>query len=358
MTTTTTTSSSSSSSTTTTTTPTTNNNKSTSKCYRTPDLNTASSSNSISAATTSSSSSNNNAIGSSSNSLLGVNSSMNNTSSSSGGLKFSYEAQTISNQLDVPMLPASAIKDSPPSSPGSEIGAALHTAIAAPTTASSNVRKRGRKAKDATLAAAASAAAAATATATQPDLKDVRILQNGIGAATVPASTPTPPATPATSATSVSGSSTTSSSGNTIITHTATHMLGNHVNPNSSVAQKLSEQLHMEVQDHAIYTSDPITSQFVGVPFPGKQVNTTIQLFRVVPLIAFPLLSQRNANAAAAAAGSATPAPNPLQSMFGGGGINGNMPIPQSLEQLLERQWEQGSQFLMEQAQHFDSEYG
>jgi hypothetical protein len=29
--------------------------------------------------------------------------------------------------------------------------------------------------------------------------------------------------------------------------------------------------------------------------------------------------------------------------------------IPQSLDQLLERQWEQGSQFLMEQAQHFDS---
>ena len=30
---------------------------------------------------------------------------------------------------------------------------------------------------------------------------------------------------------------------------------------------------------------------------------------------------------------------------------------PQSLEQLLERQWEQGSQFLMEQAQHFDSNF-
>lgn len=27
---------------------------------------------------------------------------------------------------------------------------------------------------------------------------------------------------------------------------------------------------------------------------------------------------------------------------------------PQTLEQLLERQWEQGSQFLMEQAQHLD----
>ena len=30
--------------------------------------------------------------------------------------------------------------------------------------------------------------------------------------------------------------------------------------------------------------------------------------------------------------------------------------FPQSMEQLLERQWEQGSQFLMEQGQHFDSE--
>jgi hypothetical protein len=35
------------------------------------------------------------------------------------------------------------------------------------------------------------------------------------------------------------------------------------------------------------------------------------------------------------------------------GGVGGAM--PQSLDQLLERQWEQGSQFLMEQAQHFDS---
>lgn len=46
--------------------------------------------------------------------------------------------------------------------------------------------------------------------------------------------------------------------------------------------------------------------------------------------------------------------PSPLASMFGSG-LNGNLSIPQSLEQLLERQWEQGSQFLMEQAQHFDS---
>jgi len=38
--------------------------------------------------------------------------------------------------------------------------------------------------------------------------------------------------------------------------------------------------------------------------------------------------------------------------LSGASSING---APQSLEQLLERQWEQGSQFLMEQAQHFDS---
>ena len=30
---------------------------------------------------------------------------------------------------------------------------------------------------------------------------------------------------------------------------------------------------------------------------------------------------------------------------------------PQTLDELLERQWEQGSQFLMEQASHFDSTY-
>lgn len=40
--------------------------------------------------------------------------------------------------------------------------------------------------------------------------------------------------------------------------------------------------------------------------------------------------------------------------MLGGGGTGS---LPQTLDQLLERQWEQGSQFLMEQAQHFDSKY-
>ena len=53
------------------------------------------------------------------------------------------------------------------------------------------------------------------------------------------------------------------------------------------------------------------------------------------------------------AAATTSSGPASLTSMLSGT-TNG---VPQSLEQLLERQWEQGSQFLMEQAQHFDSNY-
>ncbi|KAJ6634929.1 Protein AF-10 [Pseudolycoriella hygida] len=111
-----------------------------------------------------------------------------------------------------------------------------------------------------------------------------------------------------------------------------THMLGNQLNPASSVAQKMSDQLHMELEANSAYTSSSLdsASQFVGPPFPGK-----------------PQAQTRNAQ-------SQPPAPS-LTSMLGGTGqptASGN--TPRSLEQLLERQWEQGSQFLMEQAQHFD----
>lgn len=48
---------------------------------------------------------------------------------------------------------------------------------------------------------------------------------------------------------------------------------------------------------------------------------------------------------------------NPVGNLMSGvtGSSNTSAVVPQSLDQLLERQWEQGSQFLMEQAQHFDS---
>lgn len=111
----------------------------------------------------------------------------------------------------------------------------------------------------------------------------------------------------------------------------ASHMLGNQLNPSSSVAQKMSDQLNMEMEQSA-YTSSSLDSgpQLIGPPFPGK--NTTHST-------AHPPLSQNN--------------PNPLASMLSGAGSSSGT-LHQSLEQLLERQWEQGSQFLMEQAQHFD----
>ena len=40
-----------------------------------------------------------------------------------------------------------------------------------------------------------------------------------------------------------------------------------------------------------------------------------------------------------------------------GGNQDGKSGQPQALDELLERQWEQGSQFLMDQASHFDSKY-
>ncbi|XP_053623870.1 protein AF-10 isoform X16 [Plodia interpunctella] len=88
---------------------------------------------------------------------------------------------------------------------------------------------------------------------------------------------------------------------------TAPHMLGNELNPESGVAARLQEQLSAELLAHAAGSA-------------GAE-----------PLVPPPLV-----NKAAPSGGS---------SRSGGA---------QSLDQLLERQWEQGSQFLMEQAQHFD----
>ncbi|CAH0578412.1 unnamed protein product [Chrysodeixis includens] len=90
---------------------------------------------------------------------------------------------------------------------------------------------------------------------------------------------------------------------------TAPHMLGNELNPESGAAACLQEQLTAELAAHA-------------AGGPGGDA-----------LIPPPLINK-------AAPGS--------------GGIVGRSSGAQSLDQLLERQWEQGSQFLMEQAQHFD----
>jgi hypothetical protein len=98
---------------------------------------------------------------------------------------------------------------------------------------------------------------------------------------------------------------------------TAPHMLGNQLNPNSSVAQKMTDTLVAEVEAHSVTdeSSTISSTSLVGVPFPLRTVSPSLKL--------------------------------PPSS--------GAPSFPHSLEQLLERQWEQGSQFLMEQAQHFDS---
>lgn len=187
-------------------------------------------------------------------SISGINDSFHSTpedNQSFGGLKFTYEAQP--NSYATPTItPLPDIKESPPSSPGSEAGS----------------KKR-----------------------TTNDTKDFKIFQQkGV--------------------------------------HTA--LLGNQLNPTSSVAQKMTDQLYMELEAHSVYTTSSMDSAtpLIGPVFPGKPRSNT----------------------------TSTPQGPSLSSMLGGTAqpsATGN--TPQSLEQLLERQWEQGSQFLMEQAQHFDS---
>lgn len=59
-----------------------------------------------------------------------------------------------------------------------------------------------------------------------------------------------------------------------------THMLGNQLNPASSVAQKMSDQLFMEMEANSVYTSSSMDSgtQLIGPVFPGKQSNNVIDV--------------------------------------------------------------------------------
>ncbi|KAG8236902.1 hypothetical protein J437_LFUL015228 [Ladona fulva] len=107
----------------------------------------------------------------------------------------------------------------------------------------------------------------------------------------------------------------------------APHMLGNQLNPSSTMAQRMSDTLSAELEAHSIFTDSNSTApQLIG-----------------------PQLHSRVIASVRGGSGGGNPTSGtPPQG--GSGGTN----TPQSLDQLLERQWEQGSQFLMEQAQHFD----
>ncbi|XP_050309495.1 protein AF-10 isoform X2 [Anthonomus grandis grandis] len=115
---------------------------------------------------------------------------------------------------------------------------------------------------------------------------------------------------------------------------TAPHMLGNQLNPNSTMHAKMTDHLSNELEAHSIYNNSSENSPtLVGPQLHHKVVQS----------------------ARASSTGSSTTSggsASGLSSMLGGSSCGGS--IPQTLDQLLERQWEQGSQFLMEQAQHFD----
>ncbi|XP_071450882.1 protein AF-10-like isoform X3 [Hetaerina americana] len=108
----------------------------------------------------------------------------------------------------------------------------------------------------------------------------------------------------------------------------APHMLGNQLNPASTMAQRMSDTLSAELEAHSIF-NDANQPQLVG-----PQLHS-----RVI---------------ASARANNTSGNPNATTPPSQGTGSTGGTSTPQSLDQLLERQWEQGSQFLMEQAQHFD----
>ncbi|XP_023712096.1 zinc finger protein zfp-1 isoform X3 [Cryptotermes secundus] len=197
------------------------------------------------------------------------------------------------NSITTAVVPTSnMVKDSPPSSPGSET-TSVHSGGRNSRTKNNKRSSGGRDRDD----------------------KDIKLFQNGVS---------------------------------------APHMLGNQLNPSSTMAQKMSDTLSAEMEAHSIF-SDSSNSTTLLV---GPQLHSRV------------IASVRNANSVSggSAHGStagttinpvnSTGANNPTCSTSNHAGSSSNAgavgSIPQSLDQLLERQWEQGSQFLMEQAQHFD----
>ncbi|KAM0729248.1 Protein AF-10 [Formica fusca] len=180
------------------------------------------------------------------------------------------------------------VKESPPSSPGSE-------------SMSSSTSKRKRKAAASTPIPSASTTP--TALTAIKEENNIKLFQNGVS---------------------------------------APHMLGNQLNPTSTMAQKMSDTLSQELEAHSIFTEASNSSTNLVGPQLHSRVIASIRSSQPggPPTSFTSNLFSTNSN-------STNPTPGPSGTLGGG-------TIPQTLDQLLERQWEQGSQFLMEQAQHFD----
>ncbi|XP_044742552.1 protein AF-10-like isoform X2 [Chrysoperla carnea] len=190
------------------------------------------------------------------------------TSASSTSIQGAFSSITQQNKT---------MKESPPSSPeGSEAAASV---------SSTGKRNKGRNNKSSQQNPTQSNSVLNLNHDSSHDSKDIKIFQNGIN---------------------------------------APHMLGNQLNPNSHMAQKMSDHLNSELEAHSIFSADALPA------------NSLIG----------PQLHNR------ARGGNSNQSNSSAFSMLGGNNASGV--VPQTLDQLLERQWEQGSQFLMEQAQHFD----
>ncbi|XP_020289619.1 protein AF-10-like isoform X2 [Pseudomyrmex gracilis] len=185
------------------------------------------------------------------------------------------------------------VKESPPSSPGSE-------------SMGSSTGKRKRKAAVSTPTPSASTTPTTLATTTIKEENNVKLFQNGVS---------------------------------------APHMLGNQLNPTSTMAQKMSDTLSQELEAHSIFTeASNSATNLVGPQLHSRVIASIRSSQPGMPPTSFsPIFSTSSNNGNSTQPNAAT-----ASGALGGGAI------PQTLDQLLERQWEQGSQFLMEQAQHFD----
>ncbi|XP_066600832.1 protein AF-10 isoform X2 [Prorops nasuta] len=182
------------------------------------------------------------------------------------------------------------MKDSPPSSPGSE----------SMSSTGPGRRKRKTAGSSGTPTPTASTTPTPLLNSTKEE-KDIKLFQNGVS---------------------------------------APHMLGNQLNPTSTMAQKMSDTLSQELEAHSIFTEASNSStNLVGPQLHSRVIASIRSSQPTAAPTSFSSVFNTTSNTNMSAASS---------SALGGG------TIPQTLDQLLERQWEQGSQFLMEQAQHFD----
>ncbi|XP_015188941.1 PREDICTED: protein AF-10-like isoform X3 [Polistes dominula] len=186
------------------------------------------------------------------------------------------------------------VKDSPPSSPGSE----------SMSSSGPGRRKRKSTCPASTTPTPPASSTPTTITNNTKEEKDIKLFQNGVS---------------------------------------APHMLGNQLNPTSTMAQKMSDTLSQELEAHSIFTeANNSAATLVGPQLHSRVIASIRSNQTTTAPTSFSSVFSTNSNTNISTASS---------------GTLGSGAIPQTLDQLLERQWEQGSQFLMEQAQHFDSEF-